>query len=61
MNEKYSVLVLEGDFKEYIENPEMQALRFNGLTLDRASVLMQLALDCGFQVIIRIQKAGDPA
>ncbi len=61
MSDRYSVLVIEGDFKEYLENPEMQALRFNGLTLDRASVLMQLALGCGYQVIIRIQKAGDPA
>ena len=50
--EKYTVLVIHGDFIDFVENPKTEALTFEDLSAEETNEICMLSFRQGFQCVI---------
>ena len=58
-NETFTVYILGGDFREFMEVPDMPYLKFSDLSVEQILILSKIALQCGFQIVVMNGRGDD--
>ena len=55
MKNIYEVFLIDGDFRDWEENPELPFIKLTLFSFDQVVALIQIAADSGLQVVVRKQ------